>query len=47
MPKGQQRSNREAKKPKQNKKTVAPGAPGTRNAPTPPRWPAPTSGKKV
>jgi len=44
MPKGEQRSNREAKKPKQNKKTVAPGA---RTAPTPPRWPVPAPGKKA
>jgi len=44
MPKGQQRSNREAKKPKQAKKTVVPGA---RTAPTPPRWPAPAPGKKA
>jgi hypothetical protein len=44
MPKGQQRSNREAKKPKQVKKTVVPG---TRAAPTPPRWPVPAPAKKA
>ena len=43
MPKGQQRSNREAKKPKQSKKTVVPGA---RTVQAPPRWPVPTVGKK-
>jgi len=44
MPKGQQRSNREAKKPKQVKKSVVQG---TRTAPTPPRWPPATPGKKA
>jgi len=46
MPKGQQRSNREAKKPKQSKKTVVTGA-RTTTTPTAPRWPLPTPGKKA
>lgn len=29
MPKGQQRSNKETKKPKQTKKPLPPGTPGT------------------
>lgn len=46
MPKGHQRSNREAKKPKQSKKTVVTGA-RTTTTPTPPRWPVPAPGKKA
>jgi len=46
MPKGQQRSNREAKKPKQSKKTVVTGA-RTNTTPMAPRWPAPTPAKKT
>jgi hypothetical protein len=46
MPKGQQRSNREAKKPKQPKKTVVTGARAT-TTPTPPRWPVQAPGKKA
>jgi hypothetical protein len=44
MPKGHQRSNREAKKPKQPKKAVVPaGRPGS----TPLRQPIVPPGKKV
>ncbi len=46
MPKGQQRSNREAKKPKQSKKTVVTGARAT-TTPALPRWPAPSLRKKT
>jgi hypothetical protein len=44
MPKGLQRSNREAKKPKQSKKPVAPAMP-YREAPA--RMPVPLTGKKM
>ena len=43
MPKGQQRSNREQKKPKQAKKPVA--VPSTSTV-TPSRAPGPVAGKK-
>jgi len=44
MPKGLQRSNREAKKPKQSKKPVAPASPYRE---VPARIPFPLSGKKT
>ena len=44
MPKGEQRSNREHKKPKQAKKPVAPAV---RFIPTPVRTLAPLAGKKT
>ncbi|HMH18617.1 MAG TPA: hypothetical protein VK572_10790 [Burkholderiales bacterium] len=44
MPKGEQRSNREHKKPKQPKKVVAPAA---RFIPAPARTAAPWPGKKA
>ena len=44
MPKGQQRSNREAKKPK---KAKPPAAPATRSAVTPSKWAYPAPAKKT